>query len=280
MKLYTIEAGNFKLDGGSMFGVVPKTLWNKMYPADENNMCNLATRCLLIESDNRLLLIDTGLGNKQSSKFFSYYYLNGDHSLEKSLRKHGFATSDITDVILTHLHFDHCGGAVLRGDKEKDKLTFPNAAYWVSRKQWNWALNPNQREKASFFNENIMPIEKSGQLNLLNDATDFSDAIRLQTYNGHTEGLIVPFIHYRNRILVYVSDLFPTAAHIPTSWVCGFDTQPLVSMQEHASFLEEAADHNYTLFFEHDIYRECCTVKRTEKGIQVAKFFSLAEIPE
>lgn len=278
MKLFKIEAGNFKLDGGSMFGVVPKSLWNRVYPADENNMCNLATRCLLIQEDEKLILIDTGLGNKQSEKFFSYYFLNGADSIEKSLHAHGFNPDDITDVILTHLHFDHCGGAVRKDEKDNFSISFPNANYMVSRKHWNWAMNPNQREKASFLIKNIKPIEESGKLKLLNDSVAFSDNIKLRIYDGHTEGLLIPFIKYLNHTLVFVSDLFPTAAHISASWLCGFDTQPLVSIQEHTSFLEEAADNNYILFFEHDIYRECCTVKRTEKGIQMKKAFPLSEL--
>ncbi len=280
MNLFAIEAGNFKLDGGSMFGVVPKTLWNKVYPADKNNMCNLTTRCLLIQEKERLILIDAGLGNKQSEKFYSYYYLNGNDSLEKSLSAHGFTTNDITDLILTHLHFDHCGGAVESDKAGNYKLTFQNACYWVSKKHWDWSKNTNQREKASFLSENIDPIEQSGKLNFVNNASDFSDAIHLKTYNGHTEGLLIPFVKYLDHTLVYVSDLFPTTANIPASWVCGFDTQPLLSMQEHAAFLEEAAENKYVLFFEHDIFHECCTVKKTDRGIQVDKTFPLAEISE
>jgi len=263
-----------------MFGVVPKSLWNKVYPADENNMCNLATRCLLIQEKEKLILIDAGLGIKQSEKFFNYYYLNGNDSLEKSLTSHGFTANDITDLILTHLHFDHCGGAVIKDNGNAYKLTFPNANYWVSKKQWEWSKNPNQREKASFLSENIVPIEQSGKLNFVDNSFDFSDAIHLKTYNGHTEGLLIPFINYQDHTIVYVSDLFPTAANIPASWVCGFDTQPLVSMQEHAAFLEEATEKKYILFFEHDLYHECCTVKKTERGIGVDKFFSLDAISD
>jgi len=278
MQLFKIEAGNFKLDGGSMFGVVPKSLWNRIYPADENNMCNLATRCLLVKTDERLILIDAGLGTKQSEKFFSYYYLNGNDSLEKSLLFYGFSFNDITDLILTHLHFDHCGGAVSIDETGNYNLTFPNACYWVSKKQLDWTLNPNQREKPSYLAENIDPIKKSKKLTFADETMNITNGIHLKTYNGHTEGLIVPFIHYKDRTVVYVSDLFPTAAHIPPSWVCGFDTQPLFSMKEHATFLEEAAKHQYILFFEHDIYRECCTVKKTEKGIVMADTFSLDDI--
>ncbi|MBN2523438.1 MAG: MBL fold metallo-hydrolase [Bacteroidales bacterium] len=278
MELFKIEAGNFKLDGGSMFGVVPKSLWNRIYPADENNMCNLATRCLLVKTDKRLILIDTGLGTKQSEKFFSYYYLNGNDSLQKSLLFYGFSFNDITDLILTHLHFDHCGGAVSIDETGNYNLTFPNASYWVSKKQLDWTLNPNQREKPSFLSENIDPIKKSKKLIFADEVMNITNGIHLKTYNGHTEGLIVPFIHYKDRTVVYVSDLFPTAAHIPPSWVCGFDIKPLISMKEHTDFLEDAVKHQYILFFEHDIYRECCTVKKTEKGIVMADTFSLDDI--
>ncbi len=274
MKVHKIECGNFKLDGGAMFGVVPKSLWNKAYPADENNMCNLATRCLLVETTQKKVLIDTGLGDKQSEKFFSYYYLNGDDSLEKSLAQSGFRPEEITDVILTHLHFDHCGGAVKAGGR----LAFPNATYWVSGPQWQWAMHPNQREKASFLLENLEPLEKSGQLRFVDSDTFFSKNIQLRFYHGHTEGLMVPFIDCESHTLVYVSDLIPTAAHIPASWVCGFDTRPLISMQERETFLQESLSNGWVLFFEHDIYHECCTLKATEKGIRMDRSFPLADL--
>lgn len=278
MKLHKIECGNFKLDGGAMFGVVPKSMWNKVYPADENNMCNLSTRCLIVETSDKKVLIDTGLGTKQSEKFFSYYYRNGNYSLEKSLANSGIKADEITDVILTHLHFDHCGGAVSQSSNGERQLTFPNATYWVSGPQWAWAMNPNNREKASFLLENFETIEKSGRLRFVEQETFFSKNIQLRFFNGHTEGLMVPFIDCENHTLVYVADLIPTAAHIPSSWVCGFDTRPLISMQEREAFLQEAMNNKYVLFFEHDIYNECCTLKPTEKGIRLDKSFPLDKL--
>jgi glyoxylase-like metal-dependent hydrolase (beta-lactamase superfamily II) len=277
MDLYKIETGNLKLDGGAMFGVVPKTLWNQVYPADENNLCNLSMRCLLIGTDNKKILIDAGIGNKQDEKFFSHYYLNGDDCLDKSLSANGFTRFDITDVILTHLHFDHCGGAVFKDENERLRLTFPNAVHWVSEAQYNWAMNPNQREKASYFPENIDPIIESGNLHFVEKECWLTPEIQLRLYNGHTDGLMIPFINYKNKTLVYMADLFPTAAHIPASWICGFDTRPLISMEDRNSFLSEALQNKYVLFFEHDIYRECCTLKQTEKGIKMDKSFSLSE---
>lgn len=277
MNLYKIECGNFKLDGGAMFGVVPKSLWNKVYPADENNMCNLSTRCLLVESTDRKVLIDTGLGNKQSDKFFSYYYRNGAFSLETSLAANGFTRDDITDVILTHLHFDHSGGAVTKISEDTYEPTFPNATYWVSGIQWHWAMEPNSREKASFLPENFEALEKSGRLRFVDQETFFSKNIQLRFFNGHTEGLMIPFIDCEHHTLVYVGDLIPVAANIPVSWVCGYDTRPLISLQEKESFLQEALNNKYVLFFEHDIYNECCTLKSTDKGIRMDKSFSLEE---
>jgi glyoxylase-like metal-dependent hydrolase (beta-lactamase superfamily II) len=266
------------LDGGAMFGVIPKSLWNKVYPANEFNLCNLSMRCLLIEAGDHLVLIDTGIGNKQSEKFFSYYYLNGEASLENSLSNAGFSKSDITDVILTHLHFDHCGGAVERISDEKFTVSFPKARYWISEPQWQWAQHPNLQEKASFLSENFQPIASSGQLNFIAQEGEFLPGISLRMYNGHSQGLLVPFIDTGKQTLVYVNDLMPTAAHIPASWVCGYDTQPLVSMNERSAFLEEAFNENYVLFFEHDIYHECCILKNTEKGIRMDEDFLLKEI--
>jgi glyoxylase-like metal-dependent hydrolase (beta-lactamase superfamily II) len=277
MKLYKIECGNFKLDGGAMFGVVPKSLWHKLYPADENNMCNLSTRCLLVETQDRKVLIDTGLGQKQSTKFFSYYYLNGSFSLDDSLVSHGFEKESITDVILTHLHFDHSGGAVTKTPDGSYKPTFPGATYWVSGTQWHWAMEPNPREKASYLPENYEALEKSGRLRFIDQETFFSKNIQLRFFNGHTKGLMIPFIDCENHTLVFVGDLFPTAAHIPVSWVCGFDTQPLITMQEKAAFLQEAYNNNYVLFFEHDLFHECCTLKATEKGIRLDKSLTFDE---
>lgn len=275
MKIHTLETGNYKLDGGAIFGIIPKSLWNNVYPSDEKNLCNFSMRCLLIETADRLVLIDTGLGNKQSEKFFSYYYLNGSDSLQNSLTKKGFLKSSVTDVILTHLHFDHCGGAVERDEGDKLVPAFPNAKYWVSRPQWEWATRPNQQEKASFLIENFEVLERSGQLNFIETEGIFSEDINIRFFNGHSEGLMVPFITYKNRILVYTNDMLPTTAHIPASWVCGFDTKPLVSMQERESFMQEAVMNNYVLFFEHDIYNECCTLKQTEKGPRMDRSFTL-----
>jgi glyoxylase-like metal-dependent hydrolase (beta-lactamase superfamily II) len=277
MNLYKIETGNFRLDGGAMFGIVPKSLWNKVYPADENNLCNLSMRCLLIETEGRKIIIDAGIGNKQDDKFLSHYYLNGNYSLEAFLAEHGFKKEGITDVILTHLHFDHCGGAVYKDVKNNFQLTFPNAAYWVSKPQFEWAMKPNQREKASYLRENIDPIINSGKLHFIEKVGMLTSKIQLRLFNGHTEGLIIPFIKYKNKTLVFTADLLPTAAHIPASWLCGYDTRPLISIEERNSFLSEAMQNNYTLFFEHDIYRECCNLKQTEKGIKMDKSFTLSE---
>jgi glyoxylase-like metal-dependent hydrolase (beta-lactamase superfamily II) len=277
MKLFKLETGNFKLDGGAMFGVVPKVLWNKVYPSDANNLCNLSLRCLLIQTEEKLILIDAGIGNKQSEKFFSYYYLNGADSLDKSLHAAGFLPTDVTDVILTHLHFDHCGGAVIKDSRDNYLLKFPNALHWVSKAQWNWALNPNFREKASYFKENIEPIHKSGNLRIIEKEGNFTDEISIRLFHGHSEGLIIPLIKYRHNTIVYTSDLIPTVSHLPSSWICGFDTQPLLTMKEREDFIAEAEEKKYILFFEHDIYTECCTLKKSEKGIRMDKKFTFEE---
>ncbi len=270
MKLISIETGNFKLDGGAMFGVVPKSLWQMVYPADENNMCNLSSRALYIEDDNRKIMVDAGLGKKQDEKFFGYYYLNGNDSLNESLRKEGIEKSEITDVILTHLHFDHCGGAVeYKEDNKTLQPTFPNATYWCSKDQWNWALKPNHREKASYLNENIIPLRDSGQLKLYENDFDLTTNVRIRLYNGHSQGLAVPFIKYQDRTVVYMADLIPTSAHVPLAWITGYDTQPLISLKEKEQFLDEAYKNDYILFFEHDLNTVCCNLKETEKGIKV-----------
>ena len=278
MELYTINTGNFKLDGGAMFGVVPKTIWNKLNPADENNMCNWAMRCLLIQHESRLILIDNGIGDKQDSKFFSHYFLNGTDTLEKSLTSHGFHSSDITDVILTHLHFDHCGGSV---KKDGDKLitAFPNATYWSDSRHWEWATHPNDREKASFLKENIMPIEESGQLKFTDQhASDFPNEIKIRHAFGHTEAMMLPEVEYKGKKLVFMADLIPAAAHIPVPYVMAYDMFPMKTLTEKKSFLEEACDKEMILFFEHDPINECCTLQRTEKGIRVKDTFRLDEI--
>jgi glyoxylase-like metal-dependent hydrolase (beta-lactamase superfamily II) len=279
MNLHVINTGNFKLDGGAMFGVVPKSLWQHAYPADENNMCNLSLRCLVVETEDRKIMIDAGLGTKQDERFLNFYYLNGSDSLEKSLQAEGLDRNEITDVILTHLHFDHCGGAVdYKPDTGTYKPAFPHAVYWVSKDQWEWALYPNPREKASFLKENFMPLSDHSCIRFIESNSFLSPQIEIRLFYGHTAGMAVPILHIGdNKTLVYTADLFPTAAHIPVSWVCGYDTQPLVSMKERAEFLSEACEKKYTFFFEHDIHTECLTLKRTEKGIRADKTLSLKE---
>lgn len=277
MHLFKIETGNFMLDGGAMFGVVPKSLWQKVYPANENNLCNLAMRSLLISVNGRNILVDTGIGNKQDEKFFSHYYLNGPCSLEGSLKENGFTKDDITDVILTHLHFDHCGGAVENNMEGNLQPAFRNAGYWVSKPQWEWALHPNPREKASFLKENILPLEESGQLKFIEENTTFLPGIELRIFNGHSSGQMIPLIRYNGKTVVFTADLIPTVAHLPAAYVCGYDTQPLVSVKERDTFLKEALENDYILFFEHDIHVECCTLTYTEKGIRMERSFTFSE---
>lgn len=274
MTLYPIESGNFKLDGGAMFGVVPKSLWTRTNPADANNMIDMAARCLLIEDGDRLILIDTGMGNKQSEKFFGYYYLWGDYSLEKSLAKYGFHPEDITDVFMTHLHFDHCGGSVVwNADKSGYRPAFKNAKYWTNRSHWDWAVHPNAREKASFLKENIMPLEESGQLHFI-DPQDLPYAqsselgFGILFADGHTEKQMIPHIQYKGKTLVFMADLLPTAGHVPLPYVMGYDTRPLLTLDEKAAFLDKAATEEFCLFLEHDPYNEIITVKHTEKGVR------------
>ena len=280
MKLYTIDTGYFKLDGGAMFGVVPKSIWNKLNPADENNLCTWALRCLLIEEGDKLILIDTGNGTKQDAKFWSHYYLHGDDTLDKSLAKHGFSADDITDVVLTHLHFDHCGGAI---KIEDGKLVpaFKNATYWSNEKHWNWAVYPNDREKASFLKENILPMQECGRLKFQDTNTRQSPIIPQLSFtyvNGHTEAMMIPHIHYNGRTVVYMADLLPAAAHIPIPYVMGYDMFPLTTMQEKKAFLTEALANDYVLFFEHDPKIECCTLQQTEKGIRMKDSFRVEEL--
>jgi glyoxylase-like metal-dependent hydrolase (beta-lactamase superfamily II) len=279
MKLYSIETGNFKLDGGAMFGVVPKVMWQKVYPADENNLCNWAMRCLLIDTGERKILVDNGIGDKQDEKFLRNYYLNGDDSLEKSLKKFGYDFKDITDVILTHLHFDHCGGSVKYNEvKSKLVLAFPNAWYWCSEQHWDWATNPNNREKASFLKENILPIKDYGKLKLINKDTEIYPGITLKLFFGHTEGQVIPYINTGKKTIIYCADLIPASAHIPIPYVMSYDTRPLITMREKEEFLKEAVDKAYVLFFEHDLYNECCTLQHTDKGVRVLNTYKLAEI--
>ena len=284
MKLYPIEAGNFKLDGGAMFGVVPKTIWNKTNPADENNLIDIAARCLLIEDGNRLILIDTGMGNKQSEKFFGYYSLWGSHSLDKSLAKYGFHRDDITDVFMTHLHFDHCGGSVnWNKDKTGYEVAFKNAKYWTNEDHWEWATKPNPREKASFLVENIIPMQESGQLNFITKSgSDFIEKSELgfgiYLVNGHTEKMMVPYIQYQGKTICYPADLLPTAGHVPIPYVMGYDARPLLTMPEKSKFLLDAAEKNHYLFLEHDAHNEIITVEKTEKGVRVKEIFTCDDI--
>jgi glyoxylase-like metal-dependent hydrolase (beta-lactamase superfamily II) len=278
MKLHVIDTGYFKLDGGAMFGVVPKAIWQKTNPPDENNLCTWAMRCLLIEDGNKLILIDNGIGTKQDAKFFSHYYLHGDTTLTASLNKAGFSENDITDMFLTHLHFDHCGGGV-KYQNDKLVLTFKNAHYWSNIQHWNWATQPNPREKASFLKENIWPMQESGNLTFI-DITKESPIPQFDIFyvSGHTDKMMIPKIRYKNKIICYVADLLPSTSHIPLAYIMAYDTRPLISMDEKDKFLNEAADNNYILFFEHDSRTECCTVMRTEKGVRLDKTFSLSEI--
>jgi len=278
MNAYTINTGYFKLDGGAMFGVVPKSIWNKLNPADENNMCTWALRCLLIEDGNRLILVDNGIGDKQDDRFFSHYYLHGDDTLDKSLNKYGFSRNDITDVILTHLHFDHCGGSIIR---EGDKLVpaFKNAVYWSNERHWKWATQPNDREKASFLKENILPIQESGQLKFIEtEAASFPENISIRQAFGHTDAMMLPQFKYKDRTVLFMADLLPSAAHIPLPYVMGYDMFPLTTLNEKKSFLTEAQQNDYVLFLEHDPKIECCTLQLTEKGIRMKDSFTLSEL--
>jgi len=269
MKLYPLICENWKMDGGACFGVVPKSIWQKLYPADENNMINLVSRSLLIETENRKILIDTGMGNKQDEKYFSYFHLFGNNSLEKSLSAIGCAPDDITDVVFTHLHFDHCGGAVkYNNSKTLLELTFKNAIHWCSTAQWQWATKPNAREKASYFNENYIPILESGKLRFIDVEGELYSGINLKFVNGHTDGQMIPMIKYNNNTIVFMADFIASLGHIPISYIPSFDTRPLLSMQEKEAFLTEAVKNNYILFFEHDYYNECCTLQNTIKGIR------------
>jgi glyoxylase-like metal-dependent hydrolase (beta-lactamase superfamily II) len=279
MKLFTINTGLFKLDGGAMHGVVPKSMWNKVNPSDENNLCTWAMRCLLIEDEGRLILVDTGMGNKQDEKFFGHFHPHGDDTLEKSITALGYHMNDITDVFLTHLHFDHCGGAIKR---EGDKLvpTFSNATYWSNEMHWNAAIKPNIREKASFLKENILPIQESGQLQFIEpiDNSNFTSNIKIRIVNGHTEFMMLPLITYKERQILYCADLIPSLAHISLPWVMGYDMRPLNTLEEKERLLNEAADNNWLLCFEHDRINETCTLQKTEKGIRFHEIFKISDL--
>ena len=284
MKLYPIETGNFKLDGGAMFGVVPKTIWNKTNPADDNNLIDIAARCLLIEDGNRLILIDTGMGHKQSEKFFGYYSLWGSHSLDKSLAKYGFHRDDITDVFMTHLHFDHCGGSIQwNKDKTGYEPAFKNAAFWSNENHWQWATEPNVREKASFLKENIIPMQESGQLRFIQRPEDdflvkSELGFGILFVDGHTEKQMIPHIQCQDKTIVFCADLLATAGHIPVPYVMGYDTRPLLTMPEKTKFMNAAAENNYYLFLEHDAHNEIITVEKTERGVRLKDVFSADEI--
>lgn len=286
MQLYTIPTGNFKLDGGAMFGVVPKSIWQKLNPADDNNMCSWAMRCLLVQDGKRLILIDTGIGNKQDEKFFGHYFLHGNDSLDASLAAHGFSRADITDVLLTHLHFDHCGGSI---ERQGNKLVpaFANATYWSNEAHWQWATQPNDREKASFLKENILPIQESGQLQFIpspaagaaiTTGVRFSDNIELLFAHGHTEAMMLPKIRYKDKTIVYMADLLPAVAHIPIPYIMAYDMFPMTTLQEKKTFLAEAVAQNYILYFEHDLHTECCTLQQTEKGVRAGELLRLTDI--
>lgn len=284
MKIYPIEAGNFKLDGGAMFGVVPKTIWHKTNPADENNLIDIATRCMLIEEGNRLILIDNGMGNKQSEKFFGYYSLWGSHSVDKSLAQYGFHRDDITDVFMTHLHFDHCGGSVI-WNKEKTgyEVAFKNAKFWTNKDHWDWATNPNPREKASFLKENILPMQESGQLNFIEKGKENwlkSSEMNFDIFfaDGHTDKMMIPKVQFQDKTICFMADLLPTAGHLPLPYVMGYDTRPLLTLPEKEKFLRDAAQNNYYLWLEHDAYNEVITVEETEKGVRLKDVFKLKDI--
>jgi len=276
MKLYPIHISNFKIDGGAMFGVVPKALWQSKYPADENNLCNWALRSLLIDTGERVILIDNGYGDKQSKKFFSHVHLNGGDGLEGALKKNGYTLDDVTDMVLTHLHADHCGGGVkYNDDKTAYELTFKNARYWVSKPHWEWAMNPNKQEGAAFLEENLMPMLDSGKLKFIEKETELYPGIDLRLYNGHTVGQIIPFINTGEKTVVFMADLIPSSAHIPLVWNMAYDVNPMDMLQEKEDFLNEAAEKNYTLFFQHDVNIECAAVHKTERGVRLKETFTL-----
>jgi len=278
MKLQVINTGFFKLDGGAMFGVVPKSIWQKSNPPDEQNLCSWAMRCLLIEDGNRLILIDNGIGEKQDAKFFSYYYLHGNDSLTKSIHSSGFSENDITDMFLSHLHFDHCGGGV-RYENNVPALTFKNATYWSNEDHWKWATQPNPREKASFLKENILPMQESGHLKMVDPSKSSPFAqFDITFVSGHTDKMMIPKIKYNGKVICFMADLLPSVGHIPLPYVMGYDTRPLLTLEEKEKFLNEAADNGYILFLEHDPIHECCTLKRTERGVRLDQAFSLSEI--
>ncbi len=280
MELYTVNAGYFKLDGGAMFGVVPKSIWQKTNPADENNLCSWAMRCLLVVDEDRVILIDNGIGDKQDEKFLKHYFLHREDTLEGSLAATGFSKDDITDVFLTHLHFDHCGGSIEKDSDGNLRPAFKNATYWSNRAHWDWAIKPNDREKASFLKENILPIQESGKLKFIDevDGVAFTENIKIRFAFGHTDAMMLPQISYRGKNIVYMADLLPSVGHIPLPYVMAYDMFPLKTLVEKKKFLQEAVDNDYILYLEHDPVNECCTLQETEKGIRVKEVFNLTEI--
>ncbi|MBL7891846.1 MAG: MBL fold metallo-hydrolase [Bacteroidia bacterium] len=286
MKLHVINTGLFKLDGGAMFGVVPKSIWSNTNIPDSKNMCTWAMRCLLIEDGKRLILIDTGIGNKQSEKFFGFYDLHGDDTLDRSLQSKGFSRDDITDVFLTHLHFDHCGGSIQwNNTKTGYEPAFKNAVYWSNLQHWEWAVKPNAREKASFLKENILPIQESGQLKFVSSKSDAKQNVsELGNYfdilvtRGHTDAMMIPHINYKGRTVVFMADLLPSAGHIPLPYIMAYDTRPLLTLQEKELFMNEAAQKDYVLFFEHDPINECCTIQQTERGVRLKQAHNFNEL--
>ncbi len=283
MTIYPLNTGNFKLDGGAMFGVVPKSLWSRTNPADSNNMCDWTMRSLLIEDGDRLILIDTGIGDKQSEKFFSYYFLSDQNSLKPNLNQLGFGIDDITDVFLTHLHFDHCGGAIQwNKDRTGFEPVFKDATYWSTENHWKWATEPNPREKASFLKENILPIEESGQLQFINRNGDYTSNVfnnfDVLFVDGHTESMMIPHIHYKGKTIAFMADLLPSTGHIPLPYVMGYDTRPLLTLTEKEKFLKTAANNDLVLFLEHDIINECATVTNTDRGVRLSETHKFSDL--
>ena len=278
MKLFPVHISDFKLDGGAMFGVVPKILWQKKYPCDENNYCNWALRSLLFDNGKQRIMVDNGYGDKQDEKFFSFVHLHGGFGLESALGKYGYKPEDITDMVISHLHYDHCGGGVKNSSTGTGfEMVFPNATYWVSKQQWEWAKNPNKREATAYLEENILPMQESGQLKFIEDNIELYPGFNIRLYNGHTAGQIIPFISYQGKTVVYMADLIPSSAHINLAWNMSYDVQPLITLIEKEEFLEEAYKNDYILFFEHDAYNECCTIEKTKKGYRVKETFTLEE---
>lgn len=284
MKVFAIDTGHFKLDGGAMFGVVPKTLWQKLIPADENNLCSWTMRCLLVDTGSQVILVDTGLGNKQDEKFFSLYYLHGDGELVASINKAGYDVSQVTDVLLTHFHFDHVGGAVSKKDDGTYYPTFPNAKYWTTQKHYGWAVNPNARERASFLKENFIPLMEKGVLHYAPEKQGYqwSRNVKLRFSHGHTESMMLPEFKINDRVtIIFAADLIPSAHHVGLPYIMGYDIRPLITLEEKTSFLKEVAQKGYYLFLEHDKDTECITIKLDERGRpEVDRRMTLAEVLE